>query len=103
MSNIYRNKGGDSKGSLAGVVRKPGSDYKEENIHLAYLSSLTIKEAKALIGKTITKIESYKFRLILTFSDGSTLDVEGATPNFKGDGPDSLDAQVNARTIKIKS
>lgn len=54
-------------------------EYKTDNINLSPLSDLDHKDAEALIGKTIAKIEGTEYDLTLHFTDGTLLQCKGHT------------------------
>jgi primosomal replication protein N len=83
------------------ILRKIGQSYITENIRLEYHSSLTNAEAEKLIGKQIKKVESGEDRLVLTFSDGSRLLINGFTINEESGRKDSLDISLEERIIKL--
>lgn len=50
---------------------------KTENCEVDYLSDLDIEESEELIGKTIKKVNSSEYALIIYFTDDSSLTIEG--------------------------
>jgi primosomal replication protein N len=82
------------------IIRKLGEPYISENVHLQYRSSLTNQEAEKLIGKEIQRVESGAKCLILFFTDGSKLIVEGFTLNEERK-IDSLDIRLEEKIIKL--
>ena len=65
------------------------ADYKSENVEIGWYSFLKPEDAEKLVGKTIVKIVGNEFSLMLTFTDGSTLETAGA-------GRDGLPLHVEA-------
>jgi hypothetical protein len=54
-------------------------DYKSFTSQVTFNSALDGLTADSLAGKTITHVEASEYSLILSFSDGSKLEVKGAT------------------------
>lgn len=52
-------------------------DYKSENCSVDCCSDMTPEEAENVIGKTIIKINALEHSLLITFSDKSTLNMNG--------------------------
>jgi len=48
------------------------------NCNVRDLSEITLKEAEALIGLTIAKVDAGEYSLELTFTDESTLTIKGS-------------------------
>jgi hypothetical protein len=59
--------------------------YKDESLEINSNGSLSVDEAKDIIGKTVTKIESDNGRIRLYFSNGeSTTRLEISVDNNEG-------------------
>lgn len=55
----------------------PGGAMSENTV--SELSQLTTDDGNRLVGQTIARVEASEFGLILTFTDGSKLEVSGNT------------------------
>ncbi len=53
--------------------------YKSENVTATFMSPTEGAELEPLIGKTVAKITSGEYNFLITFEDGSTLELTGAT------------------------
>jgi len=47
------------------------------SVEVSDLSSITIEEARELLGLSIVGVRAYEYRLILELSNGRSLEVEG--------------------------
>lgn len=54
-------------------------DEKSENVSVDYLSSLSLAEGEALIGKTVARVDGGEYLLKITFTDGSVIECSGHT------------------------
>lgn len=86
--------------SIGGLIKTPGSTYISEGIHLEYNSSMTIPEAKSIIGKTIISLRAEEFSLSLKFNNGDELVITGITVDSE-DNADSLDIRINKNILNI--
>lgn len=54
-------------------------DEESENVSVDYLSSLSLAEGEALVGKTVARVDGGEYQLKITFTDGSVLECSGHT------------------------
>ncbi len=58
-------------------VKTPLDGYKSDNVNIDYLNDLEPGEAESLIGKTISRVHGTEGELILFFTDGTRLRMNG--------------------------
>lgn len=86
--------------SIGDIIKIPGATYISEGIHLEYNSSMTIPEAKSIIGRTVVSLRSEEFSLSLKFDNGDELVIIGMTVDSE-DNADSLDIRINKNILNI--
>lgn len=88
----------DKSQTIGGICKKIGQSYEDSEILLHKDSSMTITEAKQLIGKSVLKVESLRHEIIIVFHDGTRLSIKGYGLDR---GADSLDVDIELKTINL--